>query len=53
MRVMAAFSFFATDIGINRPLAPIVTAFASSIYVASRRDRTVEPPEGYSQDVYS
>jgi hypothetical protein len=54
MRVMTAFGFFATDIGMDRPLAPIVMAFACPIYVASPRpNRTVEPPDGYTQDVYS
>lgn len=53
MRVMTAFIFFATDIGMDRPLAPIVIAFASPIYASPRPNRTVEPPDGYTQDVYS
>jgi hypothetical protein len=50
IRFITALSFFAIE---DRSLALIVTAFASSIYIASRRDRTVELPDGYTQDVYS
>jgi hypothetical protein len=34
---MIGIGFFVIDIGINRPLALIVMAFAGSIYFASRR----------------